>query len=225
MPYLILLRHGQSLWNEKNLFTGWVDIPLSAKGFVEAKEAGKKIADLPIDIIFISSLCRAGMTALIAMMEHKSGKVPLMLHQKEGKMEQWSKVYNEEALKDCIPMFSSWKINERMYGELQGLNKKETMDKYGEEQVRIWRRSYDIAPPGGESLEMTAGRSIPYFKEAILPHLKEGKNVFICAHGNSLRSIIMDIEGMSKEEILHFELATGEPRIYSYDEKGFRLFL
>lgn len=213
---LILLRHGQSLWNKLNLFTGWVDIPLSWEGIQEAIDAGKKISDIPIDVIFVSSLIRAQMTAMIAMTQHKSGKVPLMLHPGEGKLEEWAKIHNPKATKTTIPVVAAWQLNERMYGDLQGLNKKETMEQYGEEQVQIWRRSYDIPPPNGECLADTAARAIPYFQEKVVPHLASGQNVFISAHGNSLRSIIMSLDNLSKEEVLKLELGTGVPVIYEY---------
>lgn len=223
MPFpsqLILLRHGQSEWNKNNLFTGWVDIPLSWEGVQEAIEAGDQIAHIPIDIIFNSSLIRAEMTAMIAMSRHQGGKVPLIRHPGEGKLEEWAKIYNPKAEKATIPVVSAWQLNERMYGELQGLNKQETMDKYGKEQVQLWRRSYDIPPPGGECLADTAARAIPYFKEFIVPYLAKGKNVLVSAHGNSLRAIIMHLDRLSKEEVLKLELATGQPIIYQYHEDG-----
>ncbi len=215
---LILLRHGQSEWNKLNLFTGWVDIPLSLEGIEESVVAGKKIKDLPIDLIFVSSLIRSQMTASIAMAYHSSKKVPCFLHPHEGKLEKWAEIYSEEAKNSTIPTIKAWQLNERMYGQLQGLNKKETADKFGEEQVKLWRRSYDVCPPEGESLAMTAERSIPYFKEEILPLLAQGKNVLIAAHGNSLRSIMMYLDGLSKEEVLHLELATGAPVVYTFKD-------
>jgi 2,3-bisphosphoglycerate-dependent phosphoglycerate mutase len=214
---LVMMRHGQSEWNKLNLFTGWVDIPLSIKGIQEALDAGKRIAKIPFDLIFVSSLIRAQMTALLAMSEHEGGKVPCMLHPNEGKLEEWAQIYAEKAKESCIPVITAWQLNERMYGRLQGLNKQETMDQFGDAQVKLWRRSYDIAPPEGESLEMTAARAIPYFKDDILPRLKEGKNVLVSAHGNSLRSIVMYLDGLSKEEVLELELATGEPLIYDFE--------
>lgn len=213
---LILLRHGQSVWNKLNLFTGWVDIPLSWEGVQEAIAAGKKIAHMPIDLIFVSSLIRAQMTAMIVMAEHAGGRVPMVMHAGKGKLEEWAKIYDEKTEKQMIPVIEAWQLNERMYGELQGLNKQETREKFGDEQVKIWRRSYDVAPPGGESLKDTASRSIPYFKEFIVPHLQQGKNVFIAAHGNSLRSIMMYLDGLTKEQVIQLELATGEPVIYDY---------
>ncbi len=217
-PLLILMRHGQSDWNKRNLFTGWVDIPLSMEGIQEALEGGRQIADIPIDVIFVSSLCRAQMTATVAMSVHKGGKVPLFSHPLEKEKKDWGKIYNPAAESSCIPVFEAWQLNERMYGQLQGLNKQETIDKYGAEQVKIWRRSYDVAPPGGESLEMTAARSIPYFAEKVAPYCKQGKNVFISAHGNSLRSIVMYLEGLTKQQVLEFEIPTGQPLIYQYQD-------
>ncbi len=214
---LIMMRHGQSEWNRLNLFTGWVDIPLSEKGVEEAVQGGKKIAHIPIDMIFTSSLIRAQMTAMLAMMYHSSKKVPCVQHIGEGKLEEWAGVYSDVAKESCIPVYCAWQLNERMYGKLQGLNKQETREKFGETQVQIWRRSYDVAPPDGESLEMTAARTIPYFLEQILPLLQSGKNIFISAHGNSLRSIIMFLDQLSQQQVVQLELATGEPIIYTFE--------
>jgi 2,3-bisphosphoglycerate-dependent phosphoglycerate mutase len=216
MAKLILLRHGASIWNEKNIFTGWVDIPLSAKGIQESLEAGKKIAHIPIDVIFVSSLIRAQMTAMLALSVHEGDKVPAVLHPGEGKLEEWAEVYSEEEKKSIIPVHVAWQINERMYGRLQGMNKDEMRKKYGADQVQIWRRSFDVAPPEGESLEMTAARSIPYFQEMVVPLLKQGKNVLISAHGNSLRSIVMFLDQLSKDEVVKLEMATGAPVIYTF---------
>lgn len=217
-PQLILLRHGQSIWNKENLFTGWVDIPLSEEGIQEALKAGKKIDQIPIDVIYTSTLSRAQMTVPLALLHHKSRKIPVFMHPGEGKLEKWGEVYSEEAQKQLIPVFCAWQLNERMYGQLQGLNKAETAKKYGTDQVQIWRRSYDGKPPEGESLAMTAERTLPYFQERIVPHLKKGETVLISAHGNSLRSIVMHIESLSKDEVVKLELATGEPLIYTYKE-------
>lgn len=217
---LIMMRHGQSVWNKLNLFTGWVDIPLSPEGIRESIEGGKKIANIPIDVIFVSSLIRAQMTAMLAMAEHKSGKVPCVLHPNQGRLEEWAQVYSASAKETCIPVITAWQLNERMYGRLQGMNKDEMREKFGAEQVKIWRRSFDIAPPEGESLAMTAERSIPYFKEMVVPYLLEGKNVFISAHGNSLRSIVMYLDNLTKDEVVSLELATGLPLIYDFFADG-----
>ncbi len=218
-PKLILMRHGQSIWNKKNLFTGWVDIPLSEEGIQESIEGGKKIKNVPIDVIYTSTLVRAQMTVVLALLHHFSGKVPIFQHPGEGKLDAWGQIYSEETKKGIIPVYMAWQLNERMYGKLQGLNKAETAKKYGEQQVHIWRRSFDVAPPDGESLEMTAARTLPYFRSEIVPCLEKGKNVFISAHGNSLRSIIMDLDKLTKDEVVELELPTGEPLIYSY-QKG-----
>ncbi len=215
---LILMRHGQSSWNQKNLFTGWVDVPLTEKGIQEAIEGGKKIQDIPIDVVFTSSLIRAQMTAFLAMLHHHSQKVPVLIHH-EKKMKDWGKIYSEKSEGETIPVYYSWHLNERMYGELQGLNKDETREKYGKEQVHIWRRSYSTAPPEGESLEMTAKRTLPYFKSEVIPVLDQQKNVFISAHGNSLRSIIMHLDNLSEDEVVKLEISTGDPIVYEYSEK------
>ena len=190
MATLILIRHGQSVWNAENRFTGWTDVDLSEKGVEEAEEAGNELRDQVIDVIHTSDLIRAKRTAEIVIRANVSSK--------------------EVVTK------SDWRLNERNYGALQGLNKAETAEKHGAEQVRIWRRSFDVAPPEGESLEMTAKRTIPYFEEEILPDLESGESVLVSAHGNSLRSIVMHIEGISPEEIVSFEIQTGVPRYYDY---------
>ena len=189
---LILIRHGQSVWNAENRFTGWTDVDLSEKGVKEAEEAGDELRDQVIDVIHTSDLIRAKRTAEIVIRANVSSK--------------------EVVTK------SDWRLNERNYGALQGLNKAETAEKHGAEQVRIWRRSFDVAPPEGESLEMTAKRTIPYFEEEILPDLDSGESVLVSAHGNSLRSIVMHIEGISPEEIVSFEIQTGVPRYYDYSD-------
>ncbi len=214
---LILLRHGQSEWNKKNIFTGWVDIPLSEKGIAEAMEAGQQIKEIPIDRIYTSTLIRGTMTAMLAMAGHGSGKIPVILHP-EGKLAEWGKCFEPETEAELIPVTCAWELNERMYGELQGRNKQETREKFGAEQVKIWRRSFSTPPPGGESLEMTAARTIPYFESEIVPKLAAGQNVLISAHGNSLRSIVMDLDQLTEDEVLNLEIPTGKPIIYTYKQ-------
>jgi len=192
---LVLIRHGQSLWNAENRFTGWTDIDLSKKGEKEAKEAGEKLENVAFDVVHTSALMRAQRTAEIIIKHNK--------------------------ISQDIPTYKDERLNERHYGSLQGLNKTETAEKYGAEQVHIWRRSFDISPPDGESLKMTAERTLPYFKEDVLEHLNEGKNVLISAHGNSLRSIVMYIENISKEDIVKLEIQTGVPRTYEYENNIF----
>ena len=189
---LILIRHGQSVWNAENRFTGWTDVDLSEKGVLEAKEAGEELREQRIDVVHTSDLIRAKRTAEIVM--------------------------SSNAVSGGISTKSDWRLNERNYGDLQGLNKAETAEKHGSEQVHIWRRSFDVAPPGGESLEMTAERTIPYFEDEILPDLESGMNVLVSAHGNSLRSIVMHIEKISPEDIVSFEIPTGIPRYYELSD-------
>jgi 2,3-bisphosphoglycerate-dependent phosphoglycerate mutase len=191
MSLLVLIRHGQSQWNLENRFTGWIDIPLSPKGEEEAKKAGEKLRGYKFDKVYTSVLQRAIKTYEIAKETAGLGDLP---------------VEQDKAL------------NERMYGDLQGLNKDECRKKFGDEQVHIWRRSYDIPPPNGESLKDTAKRVLPYYHEKIEPDLKAGKNILIVAHGNSLRALIMYIENISKEEILKLEIPTGEPIVYELDK-------
>ena len=219
MSTLILLRHGQSLWNLANLFTGWVDVPLSNKGIQEAIDAGKKVAHVNISAIYTSTLMRAQQTAMLAMAQHDAGKTPVMQHT-DAQQAEWGEIYAEASAKHTIPVFSDWHLNERYYGELQGLDKDETRTRYGEEQVHIWRRSFDVPPPKGESLEMTAARTLPYFNDMIVPHLKAGESILIAAHGNSLRSIVMSLENLSQEQVLSLELPTGVPRAYDVDGEG-----
>ncbi|XP_024970995.1 uncharacterized protein LOC112509984 [Cynara cardunculus var. scolymus] len=218
---LILIRHGESLWNEKNLFTGCVDVPLTKRGVEEAVEAGKRISNIPIDMIYTSALIRAQMTAMLAMTQHRRKKVPIVMHNESEQANARSQIFSEETKKQCIPVVTAWQLNERMYGELQGLNKQETADKYGKEQVHEWRRSFDIPPPNGESLEMCAERAVAYFKEQIEPQLRAGKNVMIAAHGNSLRSIIMYLDKLTSQEVISLELSTGIPMLYIVKEEKY----
>ena len=193
MARLILVRHGQSVWNAANRFTGWTDVDLSEKGVEEADEAGLQLADIRFDVVHTSDLIRAQRTAEIIMAHNR-------------------------ASGDDVPTRYDWRLNERHYGALQGLNKAETAEKHGAEQVHVWRRSYDVAPPEGESLEMTAQRTIPYFIDEIVPDLGGDLNVLVSAHGNSLRSIVMHLEGISSEEIVSLEIPTGEQIHYTCDE-------
>lgn len=191
MPYLVIVRHGQSVWNLENRFTGWVDVELTDTGRAEAAAAGDAIKALNIsfDTAFTSALMRAQHTLDIIL----------------AKLGQQPPVSKDQAL------------NERMYGDLQGLNKAETAAKFGDEQVHIWRRSYDVPPPNGESLKDTAARVLPYFKANILPQLQQGKNILVVAHGNSLRALIMFLEGLKEEEIPLVELPTAVPKVYQLD--------
>lgn len=215
---LILMRHGQSVWNKKNLFTGWVDVPLSEQGIQEALKGGEKIKNIPIDVVFTSSLIRAQMTALLALLHHQTGKIPVFQQEDKGDRKSWGDVYSDETREGIWPAYKAWELNERMYGKLQGMNKEDMKSKFGEEQIQIWRRSFDAIPPDGESLQMTIERSLPYFQRWVVPLLDRGRNIFIVAHGNSLRGIVMHLEDLSTEEVVQLEIPTGEPLIYSYEE-------
>jgi phosphoglycerate mutase, BPG-dependent, family 1 len=203
MPNLILLRHGESQWNLENRFTGWTDVPLSPKGEQEAREAGQKLKSYKFDVAYTSVLKRAIDTLNIVL-----------------------KIIGQEK----IPISYDKALNERHYGALQGLNKAETAQKYGDQQVKLWRRSYDVAPPKektalnpdaiSESLKDTAARTLPYFESKIVPEINAGKNVIISAHGNSLRSIVMKLDNLTREEVVELNIPTGVPLLYVYDSKG-----
>lgn len=193
MGKLILLRHGQSTWNLENRFTGWIDVPLTPLGEEEARHAGELIKDIPLDISFTSVLDRAIETNRIAL---------------------------EAAGQPNVPVIKDQAINERMYGDLQGLNKADTAKQYGDEQVKIWRRSYDVAPPNGESLKDTAARTLPYLYDKILPEAKAGKNVLVSAHGNSLRAIVMKLDNLTEAKVLELNIPNGVPIVYDVDADG-----
>ena len=192
---LVLVRHGQSEWNEKNLFTGWKDPGLTAKGVEEAKSAGIQLRNegFQFDVMFTSDLLRAQKTGEIILKELGATNLPVVKNQA---------------------------LNERDYGDLSGLNKDEAREKWGDEQVHIWRRSFDTPPPGGESLKGTAERVLPYFKKEILPQLLEGENILIAAHGNSLRSLVMELDQLTKEQVVKLEIATGDPIYYEIASSG-----
>ena len=217
---LFLVRHGQSEWNKQNLFTGWVDVPLSQEGIDEAFKVGNMLKGIDFDVVFTSNLIRSEMTAMLLLMKNKKQKVPYRIHEHEGDNYQ---IHDKGILDKMLPIYQSPMLNERMYGHLQGMNKDVARKNFGEEQVQLWRRSYDLCPPHGESLEMTKKRTLPYFEERILPYIKKGKTVLIVAHGNSLRSIIMELRQMTKEQILHYELATGEPVFFEWENHQWNL--
>lgn len=192
MPKLVLIRHGQSLWNLENRFTGWVDVPLTAQGEQEATKAGEALKGMQFDVAYTSALFRAQRT-LDLVLAAMGAKVPII---------------RDQAL------------NERHYGDLQGLNKAETAKRYGDDQVKIWRRSYATPPPNGEALKNTAERTLPFFERCILGDIKQGKNVLVVAHGNSNRSIVMQLDELSEAEVLELNLDTGVPLVYELDNDG-----
>jgi 2,3-bisphosphoglycerate-dependent phosphoglycerate mutase len=191
MTQLVLIRHGQSWWNLENKFTGWIDIPLSPKGEEEAREAGEKIKGFKFDKVYTSVLERAIKTYEIAA---------------------------EVAGFKNLPVEKDKALNERMYGDLQGLNKDEMRKKFGAEQVHIWRRSFNVPPPNGESLKDTAERVLPYWRSHIEPDLKAGKNILVVAHGNSLRALIMHLDNLTGDEVVKLEIPTGVPILYEFDK-------
>lgn len=192
---LVIVRHGQSEWNKKNLFTGWKDPDLTEQGRAEAVEAGQalKADGYQFDVSFTSELIRAQKTNDMVLAE---------LGQQD------------------IEIVRNVALNERDYGDLAGLNKDDAREKWGEEQVHIWRRSYDTPPPGGESLKDTADRVLPYYNDVIKPRLLKGERVLVTAHGNSLRALTMELEGLSREEVLALNIATGAPIAYELDDQG-----
>ncbi len=215
MSQLVLLRHGESAWNKQNRFTGWVDVSLSEHGMAEAAAAGEILRDWQFDVVFTSALLRAQDTAYEVLKHnrhcthyvriHEMGSPRYRLYDKTAKDEGELVVHVSEAL------------NERYYGDLQGLNKDDARTRFGADQVQQWRRGYRVQPPGGESLAMTAERVMDYYHRAIEPSLQAGKNVLIPAHGNSLRALIMHLEEMTPKQILKYELKTGTPHIYDFD--------
>ncbi|MDO8837535.1 MAG: 2,3-bisphosphoglycerate-dependent phosphoglycerate mutase [Parvibaculum sp.] len=192
---LVLVRHGQSEWNKKNLFTGWRDPGLTEQGVAEAREAGQamKTRGLVFDVAFTSALSRA---------------------------QETNRLMLEELGQADIEIVRDQALNERDYGDLSGLNKDDAREKWGEEQVHIWRRSYDVPPPGGESLKMTAERVLPYYEREILPRVLNGERVLVAAHGNSLRALVMLLDKLSQDEVLALNIATGAPIVYQLDGKG-----
>jgi len=192
MAVLVLIRHGQSTWNKENRFTGWIDVPLAEEGVEEAKQVAKKIKGIHFDISYTSVLKRAIDTLEIILKENN-----------------WH-----------IKIIKNKALNERMYGDLQGKNKDEIKKIYGEKQFLLWRRSYDIAPPNGESLKDTAARVIPFFQKHILKDLKKNKNVLVVAHGNSLRALVMYLDKLSPDEVIELNIPTAIPYVYEFDSDG-----
>ncbi|MCC7448178.1 MAG: 2,3-bisphosphoglycerate-dependent phosphoglycerate mutase [Anaerolineae bacterium] len=193
MPTLVLVRHGESQWNLENRFTGWVDVGLSDKGRKEAWQAGEKLRGYQFDKAFTSVLKRAIDTLKIIIEVNGWTDLPI--------------TYNQA-------------LNERHYGDLQGLNKAETAQKFGDAQVKLWRRSYAVRPPNGESLADTAARVLPYYEQHILPELEAGRNILVVAHGNSLRALVMRLDNLSEQVVIELNIPTGVPLQYQFDMQG-----
>jgi 2,3-bisphosphoglycerate-dependent phosphoglycerate mutase len=224
MTQLVLIRHGESTWNAQNRFTGWVDVPLSPRGREDARKAARTLAGhgVVIDVCFTSLLIRAIETAVICLTEGKAGccsRSPVLKHAADDPdWRGWDRYEGEPA--EEIPVFPSQSLDERCYGRLQGLNKRLTVERMGETRVRLWRRSFSVRPPGGESLADTAARTLPFFKARIMRHVRDGDNILISAHGNSLRSIIMHLDRLGEHEVAGLEIATAVSMIYDMDAQG-----
>ncbi len=217
MSQLILIRHGQSQWNLENRFTGWVDVPLSPKGIQEAISAGKKLQGIRLDAGYVSHMLRAIQTLYYVLGELTDPRT-LIIHHEEARIRDWER--HSGKMDTELPIYQSVELAERYYGDLQGLNKDETRKKYGEAQVHLWRRSYDVRPPGGESLKDTCERTIPYYQSFIEPELRKGKTLLVVAHGNSLRSIVKYVENIPDETIPSLEIPTGVPLLYTFKTDG-----
>ncbi len=216
MVKLVLIRHGESVWNKLNEFTGWVDVPLTSKGIKESKRAGSLLLKnkLHFDIVFTSELIRAEETLIYVLDSMKITQIPVF-YSENKKDFKWEKHLEN---KNELPIYKHDDLNERYYGDLQGMDKDYARKRFGVEQVQIWRRSYNVKPPHGESLKDTMDRAVPYFKNKILKKLKNGKNVLIVAHGNSLRGITKHLENISNKDIPNYEIATGVPTVYDLDK-------
>jgi len=215
MAELTIIRHGESVWNLENRFTGWMDVQLSPKGIEEAKKAGTSLKGCKFDKVFVSHLTRAIDTMHILLEANGEKRTQTISHHDDKEMQ---KREHSSQGGDELKIIQSKALAERYYGNLQGMNKDECRKKFGEEQVQIWRRSYDVQPPGGESLKDTLHRVMPFFNRYIAPELKGDRKILIVAHGNSLRAIVKHLENISDSEIPNYELATGVPIVYELDE-------
>jgi len=215
MPKLFLLRHLKSQWNLENRFSGWVDVPLMKDTEIRAKEITKKIFKFKIDAIYSSPLYRNQRT-VGTILEFANKKYPIFIHLDKGKMKDWGNF--RELNKNYIPVYLSETLNERYYGKLQGLNKQETIKKYGEKKVHLWRRSYEVNPPGGESLKDVIKRATPFYRKHIEEDLKIGKNILVVSSHNSLRAIVKYIEKISNNDIVNVEIPFAGLVIYDLDK-------
>lgn len=214
MAQLILLRHLQSQWNLENRFAGWVDIPLSKEGVYMAREVAQKLAEIKIDVVYTSNLIRNQDTVL-RIWEYLNKKYPIFLYL-EGKMKKRGNF--TDLNKNYLPVFVSENLNERYYGKLQGLNREETIKKYGAQQVLTWRRSFETRPPAGESLKDTFNRAVPFYRKYVVKDLREGRNVLVVASHNSLRALVKYIEKISDKDIINFEIEIGAIIEYEFDK-------
>lgn len=216
---LILIRHGKSVWNAENRFTGWIDVPLAEDGWREAERAGRQLADVAFDVAYTSHLQRAICTLEVVLRENHSDRQPIFIPA-EGTVPRERYRLQEPEYPVHLHVTA---LAERHYGDLQGLNKDDVRRRHGEEQFHKWRRGYDTPPPNGESLKDTCERVLPYFSREIIPQLERGGTVLISAHGNSLRALTKELEGISDEEITGLEIPTGVPISYRLEAAGGRL--
>jgi 2,3-bisphosphoglycerate-dependent phosphoglycerate mutase len=224
MTRLVLIRHGESTWNAQNRFTGWVDVPLSPRGREDARKAARLLDahGIVIDVCFTSLLIRAIETAVICLTEGEGvcdGRSPVLKHDADDPDWHGWDSYDGDPGQE-VPVFLSQSLDERYYGSLQGLNKRQTAERVGEKTVRQWRRSYTCRPPGGESLADTAARTIPFLETRIMSHLRAGDDTLVSAHGNSLRSMVMRLENLDEQEVAGLELATAVSMVYEIDAQG-----
>ena len=222
MAYLVLVRHGDSFWNKEgyNCFTGWVDVSNLPSGIKKIEKSARVLSNFRFDLAFTSELYRGIETALTILSFNKVSGTPIISHPRDI-ISKWSRFYHKDFGR-FVPVIKTWKLNERYYGRLQGMNKDKARRVYGKEKVFLWRRSYETAPPGGESLMETEKRAVSFFRKEMLPHLKKRKNILVGAHGNSLRALVKHIEGISGEGVRGLEIEKGIPLFYKYRSGGFQ---
>ena len=216
MGKLVLIRHGESVWNGRNLFTGWVDVPLTQAGIVEASRASHLISNIDFDVVYVSALIRSIQTAFIVLLGDTKRRTPYLVHTSDFFHRKWYQTFSNTELKNMIPVYRCWQLNERYYGDLQGLCKSKIADIFGIDRVVSWRKGYTERPPKGESLKDTSSRVVPFFNKVIVKQLEAGKNVLVSAHSNTLRSIIMNLEQMDEAQVVGLEVDTANLIVYDY---------
>ena len=216
MGKLVLIRHGESVWNGRSLFTGWVDVPLTQAGIVEASRASHLVNGIDFDVVYVSALIRSIQTAFIVLLSDSRRRTPYLIHSSDFFHRKWYHTFSHTEQKNMIPVYRCWQLNERFYGDLQGLSKSKIADIFGVDKVVSWRRGYTERPPKGESLQDTSHRVIPFFNKEIVKQLEAGKNVLVSALSNTLRSIMMNIEQMDEAQVVGLEVDTANLIIYNY---------
>eukprot|EP00002_Diphylleia_rotans_P004274 TRINITY_DN13080_c0_g1_i2.p1 TRINITY_DN13080_c0_g1~~TRINITY_DN13080_c0_g1_i2.p1 ORF type:complete len:271 (-),score=58.39 TRINITY_DN13080_c0_g1_i2:150-962(-) len=218
---LILIRHGESTWNKQNMYAGWTDIPLTEKGIQEALDGGRTIKDIPIDVVFVSNLVRSQLTAMLVLSVHSSQKTPVFYSLSHDQHPRYNGIFGSKTKDDTIPVFCSTLMNERHYGNLQGVPKDELKKLYTEQELSSWRYSYDNPPPDGESFEMVSRRTGQFIQEFVIPLVEKGLNVVLSGHGTANRTIMMHLEKRGpSEDLLHQTMETGVPHLFEYVGDG-----